>query len=65
MHMYFHIQPYHKRDLKHMAGTYALNSFPCWTTTFFDHRPVTKISWNKTKFSFYARRPGIRLYQEP
>lgn len=51
MHMCFHIQSYHKSNLKHMDGTYALNSFPCWTTTFFDHRPVTRFSRNTTKFS--------------
>lgn len=51
MHMYFHIQSYHKSNLKHMDGTYALNSFPCWTTTFFDHRPVTRFSRNTTKLS--------------
>lgn len=49
--MYFHIQSYHKSNLKHMDGTYALKSFPCWTTTFFDHRPVTRFSRNTTKLS--------------
>lgn len=50
-HIYFLIQLYHTNDLKYMAGTDTVSPFPCQTTASFDHRPRTKFSRTRTKFS--------------